>query len=223
MKPILVTTAVMILVLGLAVTAPAQRKKSKPEEPKAKSELKLSEEQKQRLADIHRQGAKERIRLNAERQIARIELSELLQSDHADKAALDRKIDQLADLSRQMTQNRLHTMAESRSVLTREQWRALHRKMGKRMMLRGRERMRIFRFRGPGRGFGPGMDPDRPMGDESFEREGMMPDEKAEADQPGSFGLFDQPDYDMEFQPSENGPEFEMEFQAPPPSETGWQ
>ncbi len=231
MKRIVVLTTVSALILGLALTALAQRKKARMEEPEKKvenaeqgrkGELNLSDEQKQKLAAIHRQEAKERIRLNAERQIARIELQELLQSDRPDQAAVDRKIDQLADLNRQMTQNRLHSLLASRSVLTKEQWAALHQKMEKRMMTRGRERMKILRFRGLGRGFGPEMGPGYPMGDESLDEE-AMPEEAAGTNDFDQLGAVEEPDFDMDFHPFEAEPEIEMNIQTPAPSEEGWQ
>ncbi len=225
MKRFLVLTTVSALVLGLALTTLAQRKQAKPEESKKKAELKRSDEQKQKLAAIHRQSAKERIRLNAEKQIAHIELQELLQTDQPSQTALDRKIDQLADLNRQLTQNRLHSSVASRSILTKEQWAAWKHKAGKKMMKHRQHRVKMFRFKGPGRGFGPGMGtgPARLMGDESFEGEEAMPEETAEMDEFEQFGFFEKPDFDVDFHPFEAEPEFEMNFQPSEPSEGGWQ
>ncbi|MGH8003149.1 MAG: Spy/CpxP family protein refolding chaperone [Limisphaerales bacterium] len=225
MKRFLVLTAVSALVLSLALTALAQRKKAKPEESKNKAELKLSDEQKQKLAAIHRQSAKERIRLNAERQIAHIELQELLQADQPNQTAIDRKIDQLADLNRQLTQNRLQSSVASRSVMTKGQWAALKGKMGKRMLKHRQHRVKMFRFQGPRRGFGPGMGPGpaRPMGDEPFESEEAMPDEMAEMDNFEQFGLVEEPDFDMDFHPFEAEPELELNFQRSESSDDGWQ
>ncbi len=227
MKRFLVAIAITALVLSLALSAFAQRKKERTEEPKNKAELKLSDEQKQKLSVIHRQSAKERIRLNAERQIAHIELSELLQSDRPDQGAIDRKIGQLAELSRQLTQNRLQGRVASRSVLTKEQWAALKGKIGKGMLKHRQQRMKMFRFKGLGRGFGPGMGPGpapgRPMGDESFEREEAVPEEAAEMEVFDQFGFLDEPEFDMEIPSFEAEQEFEMDFQIPAPSEEGWQ
>lgn len=225
MKRVLILTTVAALVLSLALTALAQRKKAKPEESKNKTELKLSDEQKQKLAAIHRQSAKERIRLNSGRQIAHIELQEFLQTDQPDQAAIDRKIDQLAELSRQLTQNRLQSSVASRSILTKEQWAALKGKMGKRMMKHRQHRVKMFRFKG--RGFGPGMDPGsgpaRPMGNESFDLEEAMPDKMGELDEFEQFGFAEEPDFDLDFHPFEAEPEFEMNYQPSEPSDDGWQ
>lgn len=228
MKRILVASTITTLVLGLTMTALAQRKKAKVEESKMKAELKLSDEQKQRLQTIHRQSAKERIRLNAERQIAHIELQELLQADKPDQGTIDRKIDQLAELDRQLTQNRLQSRVASRSVLTKEQWAALKGKVGKGMMKHRQHRMKMFRFHGPRRGFGPGMGPGpgvpgRPMGDESFEWEETAPEEAAEFDDFDQFSFLNEPGFEMEFPPLEVEQEFEMNFYTPEPSEEGWQ
>lgn len=227
MKRILVATTVTALVIVLAMTALAQRKKAKVEESKMKAELKLSDEQKQKLQEIHRQSAKERIRLHAERQIAHIELSELLQFDRPVQAAIDRKIDQLAELDRQLTQNRLQGRVASRSVLTKEQWAALKGKIGKGMMRHRQQRMRMFRFHGPRHGFGPGMGPGpasgRPMGDESLEWEESAPEEAVEMEDFEQFGFLDEPGFEMKFPPFEVEREFEMNFPIPPPSEEGWQ
>ena len=227
MKRILVATTVSALVLGLTLTTLAQRKKAKPEESKMKAELKLSDEQKQKLAAIHRQSAKERIRLNAERQIALIELQELMQSDRPEQAAIDRKIDQLAEFSRQLTQNRLQGRVASRSVLTKEQWAALKGKIGKGMMKQRQHRIKMFRFKGPRHGFGPGMGPGPApggrMGDESFKWEEATPEEAAEMEDFEQFGFVEDPEFDMEFPPFETEGEFEMNFQTPAPSEDGWQ
>lgn len=231
MKRILVLTTVSALVLSLALPALAQRKKVKPEESKKKAELKLSDEQKQKLAAIHRQGAKERIRLSAERQIAHIELQELLQAEQPNQAALDRKIDQLADLNRQLTQNRLQSSVASRSVLTKEQWAGLKHKAGKRMMKHRQHRVKMFRFKSPGRGFGPGFERGRPRGDEPFESEEAMPDEMGELEEFEQFGFLapnevegvEEPESDMDFHSFEAEPEFEMNFQPFEQSDDGWQ
>ncbi|HEU4436425.1 MAG TPA: Spy/CpxP family protein refolding chaperone, partial [candidate division Zixibacteria bacterium] len=198
------------------------------EESKMKAELKLSDEQKQKLSAIHRQSAKERIRLNAERQIAHIELQELLQADRPDQGTIDRKIDQLAELDRQLTQNRLQSRVASRSVLTKEQWAALKGKIGKGMMKHRQHRIKTFRFHGPRRGFGPGMGPGpgvpgRRMGDESFEWEEATPEESAEFEDFEPFGFLEEPSFEMELPPFEAEQEFEMNFSTPPPSEEGWQ
>ena len=188
-KRFLVLTTVLALVLSLTLTAFAQRKKAKPEESKMKAELKLSDEQRQKLAAIHRQSAKERIRFNAERQIAHIELQELLQAEQPNRAAIDRKIDQLAELARQLTQNRLQRSVASRSVLTKEQWAGLKHKMGKKMMKQRQHRMKMFRFKGSGRGFGPGFERGRPMGDKPFDSEEAIPEEMGELDEFERFGF----------------------------------
>jgi Spy/CpxP family protein refolding chaperone len=228
MKRIFVATTVTALVLGLTLTALAQRKKAKVEESKMKAELKLSDEQKEKLAAIHRQSAKERIRLHAERQIAHIELSELMHADRPDQGTIDRKIDQLAELDRQLTQNRLQGRVASRSVLTKEQWAALKGKVEKGMMKHRQHRMKMFRFHGPRRGFGPGMGPGpgvpgRRMGDESFEWEEAAPEEAAEFDDFDQFSFLDEPDFEMEFPPLEVEREFEMNFPTPAPSGEEWQ
>jgi len=171
----------VVFILGLALTANAQRKKTKPEEPKKRAELNLSDEQKQKLAAIHRQAAKERIRLHADQQIARLELQEMLQADQPNQATLNSKIEQLAELNRQMTKNRLDNMLAARSVLTKEQRMTMRQMMGKRMArMHGQKKMKIFRFhRGPGGpGGGPGMmmfqKRGKPMG---MEQEEMMEEE----------------------------------------------
>ncbi|MGE5692448.1 MAG: Spy/CpxP family protein refolding chaperone, partial [Candidatus Zixiibacteriota bacterium] len=180
-----------------------------------------------KLSAIHRQGAKERIRLNAERQIAHIELQELLQADRPDQAAVDRKIDQMAELDRQLTQNRLQGRVASRSVLTKEQWAALKGKIGRGMMKHRQHRIKMFRFHGLRRGFGPGMGPGpapgRRMGDESLEWEEGTPEEAAEFDGFNQFSFLDEPGFEMEFPPFEAEQEFEMNFSTPPPSEEEWQ
>ncbi|MCI0406670.1 MAG: Spy/CpxP family protein refolding chaperone [candidate division Zixibacteria bacterium] len=233
MKRIAVLTTVSVLILGLTLSASAQRRKAKPEEPKMKAELKLSDEQKQKLQSIHRQSAKERIRLNAERQIAHIELQELMQADRPDQGAVDRKIDQLAELSRQLTQNRLQGRVASRSVLTKEQWAGLKHKMGQRIGMKHRQhRMRMFRFKGPGRGFGPGMGPGGsapPMENESLDMETPMPDEMGEVEEFEQFSFLEGPGFDKEVFPFEDEPEFEIEreidvdFSPVEPADNGWQ
>ncbi|HXF49157.1 MAG TPA: Spy/CpxP family protein refolding chaperone [Verrucomicrobiae bacterium] len=226
MRRLLVATTVTALVLGLTLTALAQRKKVKTEESKMKAELKLSDEQKQKLQSIHRQSAKERIRLNAERQIAHIELSEILQADRPDQGTIDRKIDQLAELDRRLTQNRLQSRVASRSVLTKEQWAVLKGKIGKGMMKHRQQRIKMFRFHGPRRGFGLGMGPGVPgrrMGDESFEWEEAAPEEAAEFDEFDQFSFLDEPGFEMEFPPLEVEQELEMNFPIPTPSGEGWQ
>lgn len=225
MKRVFVAATVSALVLGLTLSGYAQRRKAKPEEPQKPAELKLSEEQKEKLAAIHREGAKEQIRLGAERRIAQMELQELLQSDRPDQTAVGRKIDQLADLNRQMTENRLHHAAEARSVLTREQWNALHRRMARGMMFRNRERMRILRFRGPGGPFHPGMGPGsggRPMGDESFQPGNPTPEDMSRLDEFDGLGFL-QPGDPEDFNPADDQPLIEEQAPPSPPTDDNWQ
>ena len=150
MKRYLLPTLAAVIIAGIALTADAQRRKpAKPEEPKKKvgnsergrrAELNLSDEQKEKLAAIHSQAAKEGIRLRADQQIARLELQEMLQADQPNQAALNSKIEQLSELNRQMTKNRLQNMLAARAVLTKEQRMAARQMMGRRMArMRGRE------------------------------------------------------------------------------------
>ncbi len=235
MRRSLILTLTAVLILGLTALAFAQRaKKPKAETPKAKTELKLSDEQKERLKDIRRQAAKEQIRLNADRKLAHLELQELLEVDQPNQAALDRQIQRLAELNGQLTKSKLQSRIASGSILSKEQKAEMRKMMANRakMKMRGHQRMKLRMHKAP-RGRSPMMfrGQGRPMG--------MEWEEAAPAPEPEAIemGIMEEMEGMEGFEPfaffetDDMGP-FEWEFgemtpmpdfPAPPADDEGWQ
>jgi Spy/CpxP family protein refolding chaperone len=233
MRRSLILTLTAVLILGLTALAFAQRaKKPKAEAPKAKAELKLSDEQKEKMQAIRRQAAKEQIRLSADRKLAHLELQELLEAETPNQAAIDRQVQRLAELNAQMTKSKLQSRIAAGSVLTKEQKAGMRKMMANRMKMRMHQRMKVLRMhRAPG-GRGPAMmfrGKGRPMGMES-EMPGEAPAPEAvemglemegmEGFEP--FAFFETDDMEpFEWELEEMAPM--PDFPPPPADDEGWQ
>lgn len=84
-------------------------------------DLDLSKEQRAKIADLREKQERDAIRMRADLQTARLDLRRMMRADKADRAAINRQIDQLAELRAQMEKARASTLLDIRSVLTPEQ------------------------------------------------------------------------------------------------------
>ncbi len=117
-------------------------------------ELGLTPEQQTKLRQQFMESRKAAVRARADQEIKRMELHELMEAENPDRAQIDRKLRELADLRYNMEKSRVDQMLNFRQALTPEQrtkLRQLRNQFGRRGF-RGGPGTR----RGPGRGPGPG-------------------------------------------------------------------
>jgi len=84
-------------------------------------ELDLSKEQRERIADLREKQERSSIRLRADLQTARLDMRRLMRADRADRMAINRQIDRIAQLRAEMEKARVGTMLDVRGMLTPEQ------------------------------------------------------------------------------------------------------
>ncbi len=112
-------------------------------------ELKLTDEQREKMRNLRLQHQKEMVPMRADLKVLRIELRELMGND-ANQSALNNKIEQIGKMRTEIEKKRVAHMLAMRSVLTKEQQEAF-----KGMGLRGGHGGWGDRFGGRGnRGFG---------------------------------------------------------------------
>ena len=85
----------------------------------------ISDEQRSELKRIKAEHIKKQAPLKARMKALKVELMAMALSDAPDKAAADKKIDEMLDLKRQMLQNKVEKVSASRKALD-EQQRALY-------------------------------------------------------------------------------------------------
>jgi Spy/CpxP family protein refolding chaperone len=161
-----------LLLLAALVSMPAlsqEPPKAPPGQmmrPRFMERLNLSKEQKSQIEKLRADFQKQQIAQRAKIQTAAVELRQLLRAENPDKAAIEKKINELAQLRAQLSTARVNQMLNVRKILTPEQQQMIREAVKERVRGRFMERqhrMREFgpRFRGrfEGRmgGFWPGM------------------------------------------------------------------
>jgi len=89
--------------------------------PDVQKELAITAEQRKKLEDIRFNSEKESIQHRAALQIQHMELSRLMEADNPDRAAIDKKIQELAQEESALLRSSINTRLNSRAVLTAEQ------------------------------------------------------------------------------------------------------
>ena len=117
-------------------------------------ELGLTEEQRTKLRQQALEGRKAAVRTRADLEIKRMELYELMAGDNPDRAQIDRKLREIADLRYALEKSRMEQLLNFRQALTPEQ----------------RTKLRQLRERGFGGGPGRPGGPERPGGPRPMER-----------------------------------------------------
>ena len=115
----------------------------------------ITNEQAEKLRAQGFASAKAMARSRADQQIKHIELAELLQAEKPDRAAIDKKLRELADVHYVALKARTDNMLAMRELLTPEQ--------REKISAFGRERMREFRGPRGERRMGPGGPPGEPQ------------------------------------------------------------
>lgn len=85
-------------------------------------ELKLSEDQKAKIQELILSHRKDMINKNAERQIAEVELYELMQKDNPDINAVKEKMQKVANIKVDQQLSAFKLSMDVRNILTEEQW-----------------------------------------------------------------------------------------------------
>lgn len=93
-------------------------------------ELKLTDDQKSKLEKLFFEHRKNQADLLGKLNKAKIELQELLSAEKLDKSAIDKKIDEISNYTRELTKNRANYWMSVQQVLTPEQRKILKDKVG---------------------------------------------------------------------------------------------
>jgi Spy/CpxP family protein refolding chaperone len=88
---------------------------------KYESELGLTEEQVSKLKALCLATQKEKVRIEADTKILKLEVAELLDKKVVDKAAVDAKIDEIAQLRAKCAKQCVQTKLDTRGILTEDQ------------------------------------------------------------------------------------------------------
>jgi Spy/CpxP family protein refolding chaperone len=137
------------------------------------AELELTDEQRQKLEDVHYRQLKKVIPMQSELRLAALDLRHLMHAENPDARAIDAQIDRIASMRANVGKARVASLLEARAILTPEQrkmWRD-HAAMGGMRGMRGgpggpgaRGRRDMMMRHGQGGGGGGGGDDDGPEG-----------------------------------------------------------
>lgn len=135
--------------------------------------LKLSDDQHNQIEKLRTEFQKQQIGQRAKVQTARVELRQLMRADNPDKAAIEKKINEVSQLGAQLQVTRVNRLLAVRKILTPEQQKMIREGVRERMQqgfMGPRQRMQGFmgprfgkRFEGGMNRFGPGFRQHRPF------------------------------------------------------------
>ena len=84
-------------------------------------DLDLSKEQREKITELREKQERNSIRVRADLQTARLDLRHMVRADKADRMAINRQIDRIAQMRAEMAKARVGTMLDIRGLLTPEQ------------------------------------------------------------------------------------------------------
>ncbi len=90
-------------------------------DPNVQKQLNITEEQHKKLEDIVFNSEKAAIQDNATLRLRRLELRHLMQADNPDRAAIDKKIQEISQVEAGLMKIRTNGLLDARAVLTKEQ------------------------------------------------------------------------------------------------------
>ncbi len=90
-------------------------------DPNVQKQLNITEEQHKKLEDIVYSSEKSAIQDNATLRLRRLELRHLMQADNPDRAAIDKKIQEISQVEAGLMKIRTNGLLDARAVLTKEQ------------------------------------------------------------------------------------------------------
>lgn len=121
------------------------------DDPAFRERVGLTKEQMDKLRALGTSAAKARIRAEADMKIKRLELAELLQAEKPDRAAIDKKLRELADLHYNALKARADNLLAFREIVSADQREKIKAFVHERIQ----QRMREFRGMRPGMREGP--------------------------------------------------------------------
>jgi Spy/CpxP family protein refolding chaperone len=151
------TFSLLLLTAFVSMPALSQKRPMAPREdmlhPRLMERLNLSKEQKSQIEKLRADFQKQQIAQRAKVQTAAVELRQLLRAEDPDKAAIEKKINELAQLRAQLQTARVNHLLNVRKILTPEQQKMIRDAVEKRVrghFMERQHRMREFgpRFRG---------------------------------------------------------------------------
>jgi Spy/CpxP family protein refolding chaperone len=84
-------------------------------------ELDLTKEQREKVAELRERAERSAIRLRADLQTSRLDLRRMVRAERADRMAINRQIDRIAQMRAEMEKARVAAMLDIRDLLTPEQ------------------------------------------------------------------------------------------------------
>lgn len=142
---------VIVTLLMFAFVSGYAQKEMAPKQMKMKfmKELNLSDQQKEQFEKFRFDGEKKNIELRAKVETAKLDLRKLFTSDNLDKAAIEKKMNEVADAEVAIRMNRLNIWSETNKILNADQqklWKkgllAQIAMQGKEQSMRGRHEMK---------------------------------------------------------------------------------
>ncbi|MBN2406264.1 MAG: periplasmic heavy metal sensor [Elusimicrobia bacterium] len=85
-------------------------------------DLKLTDEQRGRISDQRHENMKKRIEVKASLDLKQLDLKHELSKAKPDRAAVDRLVDEISAVQKEMLKNRVDSILGFRDILTQEQW-----------------------------------------------------------------------------------------------------
>ncbi len=89
--------------------------------PEIQKQLNITDEQRKKLEDIGFNGEKSTIQDRANLEVRRLELRRLMQADNPDRAAIEKKLQEVGQAQTALERARVNSMLDVRAVLTKEQ------------------------------------------------------------------------------------------------------
>lgn len=86
-----------------------------------KEKLQITPEQEKQIRTIHEKYMRSRIQLRADLQIKRLDARQIAEADNADRAALEKKLEEIAAIQTQQKLSMFDEMKEVQKILTPEQ------------------------------------------------------------------------------------------------------
>ena len=147
MRSYLLSLLMAMLVGGVVLFAqedeqgpPMQRRQGHFARPALMAKLKLTDDQKSQMKNIKFETSKKEIELRSHVALSRLELGRLVMADTPDKAAIEKKMNEVAANEVSLKMNKLNGWFQANSVLTPEQqkvWREVLRMEAMKKMGRG--------------------------------------------------------------------------------------
>jgi Spy/CpxP family protein refolding chaperone len=127
MKKLGVFVAIALVMVGTSLYCQPAKGKG-PD--KFIEQLKLSEEQKKDYEKIHVDMKKQEIAQKAKNETARFELRQLLKADNPDKSAIEKKLNEVAEIEVQKHMIRINSWFDINKLLTQEQQKIWKKALG---------------------------------------------------------------------------------------------